>query len=411
MNTPCTRYTCETIPGNMTHPPTYNCAPEPTITCQANDACFNYTCVPNNGLPSCQPVPIVDCNDNMNCTTDSCHPVMGCQNVRDVVCNDNDRCTKDECIDARGGCVHDPVDDCSCDPNPCFATTTNCTDSDRCTMDTCISNPTLWPVGSNQGNTLTCAELPPPHDALCATALNVSCSATYCYSGERRTCPSTNCTQLACDANTGECAFVSSTVCDDNDACTQDTCEDDVLGGCVYTNRTCAQFSLCELRECIQDAARDNWWCNVTQTLNCDDGNACTIDSCDPSRGCIHERKRCEVSTDCHINLGCNRTTGECSESLVTTLLDFCGTCKGDNIACFFQSVDNFSVAAGVGAGVTAAIVLSAVCALLIGLFASKKGYDFYKASSAGRAAGAQDNPMFQDNANTRDAGDVFDGL
>jgi hypothetical protein len=54
----------------------------------------------------------------------------------------------------------------------------------------------------------------------------------------------------------GECV-PDSFRCDDGDACTDDSCRDD--GACMHAPRSC------------------------------DDGLDCTDDSCDPSTGCVHE--------------------------------------------------------------------------------------------------------------------------
>jgi cysteine-rich repeat protein len=62
------------------------------------------------------------------------------------------------------------------------------------------------------------------------------------------------CTAGACDAS-GACTGTRPADCDDGVACTNDTC--DVVLGCVHT-------------------------------ANCDDGRACTIDSCDAVLGCVH---------------------------------------------------------------------------------------------------------------------------
>lgn len=395
------------IPGT---PATFACDAAPTVDCSTNNnACFNFTCVDDgSGSPKCDPVSIINCDDSLDCTTDSCDPLLGCQNPTDVVCDDSDRCTTDTCDNALGGCQFNRVTDCSCDANPC--TNVACGDGDLCTIDTCISDPVLWPIGSNGGNTKLCTDLPSPFDQQCANALMGNCSATFCYSGGRAQCLNTNCTQLSCDALTGQCAFLSSTVCDDNDPCTKDLCVE-AQGGCTYANRTCAQFSACELRECIPEEALKGHFCNVTTQINCDDGSNCTTDTCHPVQGCLNVNKKCEVSSPCHILLGCDNVTGACSELLITTLLDFCGVCLGDNISCFFQQVEDFTTGIGIGAGAAAGVVIATVIAILVGLWASKKGYDHYVAHSAGAAASAIENPMFAQSSTAGDAGDVFSAL
>ncbi len=75
-----------------------------------------------------------------------------------------------------------------------------------------------------------------------------------------------------------ECFVVDGCVpadCDDGDACTNDSCAD---GTCV------------------------------NDPINCDDGNSCTDDSCDPDTGCAHEDVECPEG---HV---CEPETGECVE-------------------------------------------------------------------------------------------------
>ena len=60
----------------------------------------------------------------------------------------------------------------------------------------------------------------------------------------------------ACNQVTGECVPGTDLNCDDGDACTADTC--DPTSGCIGA------------------------------TVVCDDGDSCTIDACDPTSGCVH---------------------------------------------------------------------------------------------------------------------------
>src|SRR5262249_10457894 len=84
--------------------------------------------------------------------------------------------------------------------------------------------------------------------------------------------------------------------CDDNNACTADSC--DPASGCVNT-----------------DASAD-----------CDDGIDCTVDSCDPASGCLHDKSSCV----------CTRTIGyyktHCSSMNFSDSLGFvCSNLTGLN--------------------------------------------------------------------------------
>jgi hypothetical protein len=71
---------------------------------------------------------------------------------------------------------------------------------------------------------------------------------------------------------------------------------------------------------------------------------------------------------------------------------------QGSNLNCFFSSVDETGAIAGITTGVIVAIVVAAVVAALLGIFFSKRGYDYYKAKNDLNSAGLQSNPMFVEN-------------
>jgi Tol biopolymer transport system component len=82
----------------------------------------------------------------------------------------------------------------------------------------------------------------------------------------------------------GTCTPGTSLNCDDHNACTSDTC--DPVKGCQHTPVTngtsCSDGNACNGAETCQAGT-----CTGTP-LNCDDHNACTSDTCDPVKGCQH---------------------------------------------------------------------------------------------------------------------------
>ena len=88
-------------------------------------------------------------NDGIDCTVDRCDAELGCVHEPDSdSCGDGDACTDDSC-DPLEGCVYTPVhcddgDACTddgCDPTTgCTSTPTNCDDGDACTDDSCDSS-------------------------------------------------------------------------------------------------------------------------------------------------------------------------------------------------------------------------------------------------------------------------------
>jgi hypothetical protein len=108
------------------------------------------------------------------------------------------------------------------------------------------------------------------------------------------------CTDDSCDPNTGECVYEPNVVCDDGDACTDDSCDPNT-GECVYEP-------------------------NVV----CDDGDACTDDSCDPNTGeCVYEPNIVCDDADICTDDSCDPNTGECVFVPADPLPD---ECVGDEI-------------------------------------------------------------------------------
>ena len=190
------------------------------VACDDSDACTaNDKCV----AAECQGGPVT-CDDGNVCTTDSCDPLLGCTYVYNTqACNDGNECTlNDGCVE--GFCTGDPNPECQCQ-----------TDEDCVPFDD----------GNFCNGTLACVaykcELAPDSVVECDTADDTTCLLT------------------ACQKDTGDCvqvALENGKACDDGDACTQvDAC----LGGV----------------------------CMGSSLLACDDENPCTDDSCDAAAGCL----------------------------------------------------------------------------------------------------------------------------
>lgn len=81
--------------------------------------------------------------------------------------------------------------------------------------------------------------------------------------------------------------------CDDRDACTMDSCNP--ATGCVHTPITCDDGNVCNGIE----ACNPHSGCSSETPLDCTDQNACTTDSCDPATGCIHTALNCDDNNQC----------------------------------------------------------------------------------------------------------------
>ncbi len=72
--------------------------------------------------------------------------------------------------------------------------------------------------------------------------------------------------------------------CNDGNPCTTDSC--DPAAGCTHgnSNEECSDGNVCTVGDHCADGA-----CQPgAETLSCDDDNVCTTDSCDPTKGCVH---------------------------------------------------------------------------------------------------------------------------
>ena len=143
--------------------------------------------------------------------------------------------------DSDGDALPDPDDCAALDPEVGL-----CDDGDPCTYDLC-----------DEG----ACHFPPATGPLCD-------DADLCTSGDA-------CADGLCVGTPYDCE-------DDND-CTDDAC--DGYGGCVNADNTipCDDGSACTVDDICADGL-----CQPGADLDCEDNNICTDDSCNPTSGCIH---------------------------------------------------------------------------------------------------------------------------
>ena len=99
-------------------------------------------------------------------------------------------------------------------------------------------------------------------------------------------------------------------------SCTAQVCNDGPLAGCCANAFDCPFGYHCVDDECYECLTK----------ADCDDGSACTVDSCDPSGACVHEQIP-----------GCCESDGDCSDG------DFCtaDVCDpGTNTCSWIDSTD-----------------------------------------------------------------------
>jgi hypothetical protein len=300
-----------------------------------------------------------------------------------LVCDDNDKCTYNEC--GATGCSFPPVspavvdtlcpkpgnDPCqvaSCSNNTCsFSMVT----TGACALSPCAASPCPTPADACQlpacaDSTSACSSTFGGNASALAVCLQtLGSQSRYCGSVTRSCPPSTVCQKNWCDGlvngtNSGAC-LSSLTDCSGPNQCILGSCNVQ-SGGCVSTPYNCSFSNKCLTGTCVDTGIAN---CSVTGTRVCDDGLVCTTDTCDPFLGCVYTPVACSVSggaTGCNASIGCfepgnayNLEQG-CHEQLITSLVDFCGICKGDNVGCFFSSLVSAGVIASISAGAAVGI-------------------------------------------------------
>ncbi len=360
------------------------CTAGPPMDCNDGNVCTADSCNPESGLcvhsaaeGACDdgnPCTLVDscqggkcvgtsapkCDDDNVCTTDYCDPGQGCVHLLNTSpCDDDNLCTtKDTC--QLGECVGGPAlncgdnnpctdDDCQADvgctftPNNAPCSDGNaCTDNDQCKAGWCsgaavtCSDQNLCTADSCDPAT-GCQYLPAPGpcDDGNACTTSDSCQAGECLGGAAPNCNDDNvCTEDSCDADkgcvhtpvagpcddsnpctvndlcdAGECKAGPDTLdCTDDNICTDDSCSAD--SGCVHVNNdaSCDDGNACTLGDTCSEGS-----CKAGgEAKNCNDNDPCTVDSCDPDSGCQHSGGNCQTFS--HAFAAGNTTGAACSK-------------------------------------------------------------------------------------------------
>jgi len=337
--------------------------------CSVGDACQG---------GSCQKGKTLDCDDKNPCTADSCDATAGCKQIATAgscsdgnactladacqagactsgllkACPDGDKCTEDGCDESSGTCTHKLLTGCSkvCSKDG------DCDDGNPCTDNTCESGKCESQVKSGACD-----------DGSVCTG-NDACQNGVCQ-GQAKTCSDGKaCTADSCDAKLG-CQFVAASgPCDaDGNACTAgDFCQD---GGCkVGAPKNCSDGNPCTADACNpQDGAcgqkaqfegdpcdADGSLCTVGDackagvcskgaTLPCDDGNACTADSCLPQKGCVSAPASgaCEDGKGCTVGDACQNGVCQAGSAKVCDDGKACtaDTCDAKTGSCVFTGI------------------------------------------------------------------------
>ena len=302
----CTVDACAAGTGACTHDPVVNgagCNADNSV-CTSGDACQAGVCVAGA---------LLGCDDNNVCTSDSCDPVAGCVHpAADGPCDLKDSCfPSDTCV--LGTCVHG-------------ASVCNCAETADCQLveDGNACNGTLVCVGGKC--TVDAATV-----VVCDAALTTACTVGVCDPGTGACSASPVANGQPCDADGsvctagdacqgGVCVAGGKLGCDDQQACTLDSC--DAVGGCAHVPTPgvgCNDGSACtQVDACSAEGA-----CVGSSPPNCDDANVCTSDLCDPKSGCTHvnlDGGACEDGSVCTVGDACK--SGQCGSGSVKSCDD-----------------------------------------------------------------------------------------
>jgi hypothetical protein len=302
--------------------------PEPDVQinlqtgCQADDECDDgNSCTRNLCQDDGECTSLVmagqPCDDGNACTQDDqCSPEGTCNGAGALGCNDNKLCTEDSC-DPKSGCIFAPFTlDMECDGSLC-------TTGDSCVEGVCAA-----------GQVKDCPEVNPT-DCLFHVCDNTTGECTVVQNQpEGFPCADANpCTDAdACDAN-GICQSGSPHECVSQNPCKTAWCNEQAKEG---TNPCVTDF-VAEGTPCNDDSkCTDNDACSPVgdgSTLqcqgvpvDCNDGNPCSLDTCDEAVGCAFEDK--SNGTPCDLVGG---GKGTCQEGICQ---DGDPTDCNDNIAC-----------------------------------------------------------------------------
>ncbi len=245
--------------------------PERNVTCTADTfpnqcgeeclACTDLSChwIPDPAKPQnpstkvayCKPQALVGvgCSDDNDCTAnDSCifdseaQGPLGKETLG--VCQPGAGKTKEDCLA-----------DLELPPLPCLKKGVSCSPEDGCNLDQEVADQWCYP---------------PP---------------SVCFDQDGTFCTHIDLKDGLWDPETGcHLELVDDSSCDDANGCTDDEC--DPAEGCLHINNSapCSDGNLCTLGDsCAGGACQPG-----AAALDCDDGDPCTVDSCDALAGCLH---------------------------------------------------------------------------------------------------------------------------
>ena len=284
----------------------------------------------------CTGTPIA-CDDGNPCTDDSCDGLSGCVFLFNFnVCDDGDPCTVgDMCVE---GACHGTLIPCDCQSDEdCDAYE----DGDLCNGTLhCDKGTITYQCTVDQDTVVECPPAP-GQDGPClkANCIPESGACEYLPANNGFACNDADSCTYGEACKNGTCSGGKPMNCEDGNECTQDNCNPDV--GCIHTN---AQGPCNDNNACTYPDLCGAGSCQPGPAVDCDDNNPCTDDSCDLAAGCVHLPMDGACNDDNKCTSGDHCEGGKC----VSTSVLFCdddNPCTADScnpaIGCLHEFNDS----------------------------------------------------------------------
>lgn len=161
---------------------------------------------------------------------------------------------------------------------------------------------------------------------------NNACTDDWCdqalgcrHANNTGSCSDGNACTTGDSCSGGQCRGGAPPNCNDNNVCTDDSCNQST--GCVHSNNSasCNDSNACTTNDTCSGGS-----CKGGPALDCDDNNVCTDDSCDKSSGCQHGNN----TASCSDGLYCNGA----EKCMSGTCRDAADPCSGSTPACIEET-------------------------------------------------------------------------
>ena len=284
--------------------------------CTPTDICVEGACVLDANVCSCQTdldcgqyQDSNGCNGELYCDKSTKKCVPNPATVPECPTWENTACLQSRCVVASGTCELLAINDyknCDADGNPCTA-------YDTCKAGTCLAGANLCACQLD-ADCIAWDDSDPCNGALYCDKGGAEpffcevnpASKIVCGGGDPKGCNTSSCDSALAKCVPGDAKDTKP--CDDSNPCTlKDACEQ---GSCGGLPKVCPGSAPCMVYFCLEGSGL----CSQKQET-CDDGNDCTVDTaCDPLKGCSHlslaDGKLCNDFNPCTPSSSCKG--GQC---------------------------------------------------------------------------------------------------